>query len=189
MRSLFLVIIILFGVWWMSDPAFNTAKRAYNYALANKITTSDRWIYVDFTKPSDEKRLFVMEGDRVIFSTYVTHGAGSGKGPKPTQFSNINNSHMSSIGVYVTLNTYTGKHGLSRQIKGLEFTNDGALKRSVVIHSASYIGDGKTGTSWGCFAVPLADIETILDYSKKGTLLIAYYPDKDWLSKSKFLNN
>lgn len=164
--------------------------KAYEYAVKHKITDRDVFIFIDFSLPSNQKRLYVVNKNKeIVYSTYVTHGAGSGKSLIPTKFSNTFNSHMSSLGVYKTLNTYVGKHGVSRQIAGLESTNNNALKRSVVIHSASYIGGGRVGTSWGCFAVPEASIEAILDYSKPGTLIIAYYPDSQWLHTSVFLNN
>lgn len=166
--------------------AFNISEKAYQYALKNKITFQDHFIYVDFTLPSSEKRLFIIKNNEVVFATYVAHGSGSGD-VYATQFSNENGTHESSIGVYRAGQIYIGKHGVSRTIDGLEFTNDNARARSIVIHSAPYIGNGQTGRSWGCFAVPTDAIETVLDYSKAGTFLVAYYPDQTWLDNSKFL--
>lgn len=144
---------------------------------------------VDFTKPSNERRLTIknMNNDEILLETYVTHGSGSGQ-LYATTFSNITNSHQSSIGVFKTGETYIGKHGVSCKLDGLDIGfNDKARSRSIVIHSANYIGDGKTGRSWGCFAVPTALIKTVLDLLKDGHLLIAYYPDKNWLNTSKWL--
>ena len=39
---------------------------------------NDRVIFIDFSKPSYTKRLWVIEGDSVLLNTYVSHGENSG---------------------------------------------------------------------------------------------------------------
>ena len=56
---------------------------------------------VDFTKPSSDKRLDVVDlsNGTLIGQYYVAHGSGSG-GRYATRFSNTPNSHESSLGVF-----------------------------------------------------------------------------------------
>lgn len=171
----------------------NYFLKAYEKALKlGYIKPRALLVAVNFTKPSSEKRLQVIQSpgtteEKVMFETYVTHGSGSG-GLYAEKFSNINNSHQSSLGVFRTAETYIGKHGLSCKLDGLEpLFNDQARNRSIVIHGAGYIGNGETGRSWGCFAVPIKETTEFVNLVKNGSLLIAYYPDKTWLSRSIFL--
>ncbi len=165
------------------------AFRAHAKAVELGITKSPIVALVDFTKPSTEKRMFIYNADTntLIYSTYVTHGSGSG-GKYATKFSNINNTHASSLGVYKTLTTYTGKHGYSLKIQGLDQGyNNNALSRYIVVHGADYIGNGKTGRSWGCFAVPTAVKTKVINYLLGGAIIVAYYPDSGWLKSCRFL--
>lgn len=147
---------------------------------------------IDFTKPSDEPRLEVINVDtkEVLLTTYVAHGSGSGSGRFATHFSNQDGSHATSIGVYRTLRTYiSSKNGYSLQITGLEpGYNSNARSRSVVVHPAYYIGYGKTGHTWGCFGVPPDKSRQLINIIKDGTTIIAYYPDSSWLKHSRYIN-
>ena len=94
----------------------------------------------DFSKPSNEERLFVvdmMHGE-VVIKTLVAHGKNSGT-LFANQFSNKNASHQSSLGFYVTGQPYKGKHGTSLELNGVEMgINDQAKNRAIVIHGADY---------------------------------------------------
>ncbi len=95
---------------------------------------------IDFTKPSTEKRLYVVDvkNRKILFETHVAHGQNSG-GNYATDFSNRPNSHQSSLGFYLTANTYIGKNGYSLVLDGLEpGINDNARSRAVVVHGAAY---------------------------------------------------
>lgn len=115
-------------------------------------------------------------------SLLVAHGKGSDK--KHTgwlqEFSNIPGSEASSGGSYLTSETYTGKHGLSRRLDGLEARNDNARSRAIVIHGAWYVNPdmvsnhGKVGRSQGCFAFSESDLKTVLERLGSGRLLYAY---------------
>ena len=60
----------------------------------------------------------------------------------PESFSNSPESHKSSLGFYITRQTYYGGHGLSLKIEGLERgINDLADERKIVIHGSEYVGD------------------------------------------------
>jgi hypothetical protein len=102
---------------------------------------------------------------------------------------------MSSLGAFVTGDTYIGKHGLSLRLRGLEQGfNDNSLERAIVIHAANYVSEtlgarkGRIGRSWGCPAVRPAISRKLIEAVQGGTLLLAYYPEKSWLLKSPFSN-
>lgn len=138
------------------------------------------WAVVDFNLSSSVERLFIfnLKGQSVR-KFRVAHGSGSGYG-FATNFSNVINSHCSSLGIYKTLHTYMGAHGESLSIKGLEDTNSRAEERAIVIHSADYVvpdynGMGRAGRSEGCFAVNPKDINEVINCLKDGSYLLAWH--------------
>jgi hypothetical protein len=125
----------------------------------------------------------------------VAHGKGSGDN-YATRFSNREGSRQSSLGLFEATTTYMGKHGYSLRLKGLEKGfNDHALQRSIVIHGAWYVTEafaaryGRLGRSWGCPTLDPSVAKKLIDTIKGGTLVFVYYPDEDWLSGSKFLQD
>jgi hypothetical protein len=157
---------------------------AYDYAVKHgDVKNKGILTIVDFTKRSNEKRMYVINlaDSKVLIKSPVAHGKGSGRGPVPTHFSNAFHSHASSPGIYTTLNTYSGHHGFSLRLKGLESgINSHALARDIVVHEAWYMkpgflrSQGRAGNSWGCFAVPPHLRNNIIDTIKGGTVLFAY---------------
>lgn len=116
--------------------------------------------------------------NKVVMNTWVTHGAGSGKGPIPNQFSNTPNSHMSSLGTFLTGAQYQGKNGTSMRVQGLDKGfNDKAAERSIVVHPANYIGNGKTGTSWGCFAMTPEATNQFMKTMGQGSVIFSHAPN------------
>lgn len=137
---------------------------------------------IDFTKPSTEKRLFVIDlaKNRLLFESLVAHGRNSGIN-YATSFSNAVQSYKSSPGVYSTAETYQGKHGYSLRLDGLEKgINDHARERAIVIHAANYVSEnfiqhnGRLGRSWGCPALPTKLNKEIINCIKDGTCLYIY---------------
>ena len=152
---------------------------------------------IDYSKPSTEPRLWVLDltNGNVLFEERVAHGQGSGDN-LATKFSNNPDSHQSSLGLFLTGDTYSGKHGYSLRLHGLEpGVNDRAMERAIVIHGASYVSGasvatlGRLGRSWGCPALATGIIRPVIDRIKGGSLMFAYYPDQNWLASSKFLND
>jgi hypothetical protein len=151
---------------------------------------------IDYSRPSAKPRLWVVDlasGD-VLFEELVAHGQGSG-GDLATKFSDEPDSHQSSLGLFVTGETYTGKHGYSLRLQGLEDgVNSRALERAIVIHAAAYVTAGtvstlgRLGRSWGCPALGPNVAKRVIDTIKGGSLIFSYYPDKAWLTGSKFLS-
>lgn len=134
---------------------------------------------IDFSLSSKVKRLWIMdlEENKVLLTSLVSHGRGSG-GEMATQFSNLVNSHQSSLGFYLTGEVYYGKHGRSLRLDGLDKDfNDRARERAIVIHGASYVSEqaiqnlNRLGLSHGCPAVPLALTNQVIDWVHDKTML------------------
>jgi hypothetical protein len=151
---------------------------------------------IDFSLPSTEKRLWVIdvENKKILFHELVAHGRNTGDNIA-AKFSNIPNSNMSSLGFYLTGETYTGKHGLSLYLDGMdtEFNNN-ARSRAIVIHGADYVSEdfiskyGRLGRSFGCPALSTGSYKAIIDIISDGSCLFIYYPDEEYLKKSTVLN-
>lgn len=159
-----------------------------------KVSNSNILTVCDFSQPSNTKRLYIIDvrNFKVLLNTYVAHGKRSGE-LYATHFSNRPRSLESSLGFYVTKNTYFGKHGLSLKLSGQDRGyNDKAESRAIVVHGASYIGDewlgGKMGRSFGCPAVPSSIASKVIDIIKNGTCLFIYHPLKSYLHGSNVLN-
>lgn len=179
----------------IDDKVLRLSLIAYLNARRKGMDHKQMLTVIDYSKPSTERRLWVfdLKSGRTLFNTWVSHGKNSG-GVNATSFSNSNGSLKSSIGVFLTEEPYVGKNGYSLRLKGLERgVNDNALDRAVVIHGARYVNAdtirkyGKIGRSWGCPAVSTSLSKPLIDTVKNNTLIVAYYPDRKWLSNSKFL--
>lgn len=152
---------------------------------------------IDFTKPSTEERFYVldMKNRKLLFSSIVSHGKNSG-GLYATSFSNQKGSYKSSLGFYVTENTYQGRNGYSLVLKGLEKgINDRAKERAIVIHGAPYANPaiiasgGRLGRSQGCPALPQKTSQTIINTIKDGSLLFIFANNGNYLAQSSVLNS
>lgn len=170
--------------------------QAYSKAKEQGLDQKELLTIVDYTKPSTEPRLWVinLKDNNILFQELVAHGKNSGDNI-PTSFSNQPSSLKSSLGVFLTEDTYVGKHGYSLRLAGLEKgVNDMAQARDIVVHAATYVGGqfakihGRLGRSWGCFAVNPKIATSIINTIKGGSLVFAYYPDRNWISHSLFLS-
>jgi hypothetical protein len=181
----------------LDQHVFEMAMKGFEKLRTEGRTGSDSVLaIVDFTKPSRQKRLFVIDlkTKKLAYHTYVSHGKNSGL-EYATRFSNKPSSHMSSLGFYVTRKTYQGSNGYSLQLDGCEKgVNDKALSRAIVMHAAAYAseqiakGRGYIGRSFGCPAVPAPLHRPIIDKLKDGNVLFMYYPDQQYLQNSSLIN-
>lgn len=169
------------------------ALKAHQSAVKQKQVTKDHLLtIIDYSKPSTEKRLWVVDlkNMKVIFNTLVAHGRGTGSHVAEF-FSDISGSHQSSLGVFKTGNVYHGDHGESLNLHGLEKGfNGNAFSRRIVMHGAHYVHEGRKGRlglSHGCPAVSEQEAPAIIKHIKNGSLIFAYYPDKQWLNRSEYL--
>ena len=139
-------------------------------------------VMVDYTKPSTEERLFIIDlrKKQLLISSLVTHGRGTGD-LYATKFSNKNNSYSTSSGFYLTGNIYNVKHGESLELYGLEKgKNDNAKKRTIVMHSAYYANKafaekyGRLGRSKGCLVLPTDLNAKIINLISGGVVLYVH---------------
>jgi len=146
-----------------------------------------RLAVVDYSRASVDRRLWIFDlhAKRLLFSEYVAHGRGSGDN-FARAFSNLEGSLQSSLGLFVTAETYLGAHGRSLRLDGLEpGINDQARARAIVLHGADYVNprlgkmQGRIGRSHGCPAVRQEVVDQVIDSLKGGQMLYAYYLDRD----------
>jgi len=168
----------------LKPKALKSALNAYSWALNHHKLGKNKEIItvVDFTLPSYEKRMWVLNlrQNKVLMKLHTTQGSGSGV-VYANRFSNVSRSQASSLGLYVTAGEYYGKHGKSMRLDGLQKgINHNALNRAIVIHEAGYASpeyiraNHRAGRSWGCFAIAPASKNVLLNYVKGGSALFAY---------------
>ena len=180
-KLILLIILITFsniskGVIINNDSIVNIAKEVYK--KWSKYSDKKLVIIVDFSRPMEQDRLFIVDIDKseIILSSKVCHGIGSGETSVPTKFSNIEESKMSSKGVMITKETYLGYFGYSMKIEGLQSTNSNVRKRSIIFHSSLKLS---TPWSWGCFSTPEENNKKIINMTKNGTLIFSFSNKND----------
>lgn len=180
----------------LNEKVLNKAVMAMECAIANGAKPAARLAVIDFSLPSAEERLWIfdLQSKKLLLQDLVAHGSGSGDN-YAAAFSNIEGSHQSSIGLFRTAESYTGRHGYSLRMDGLERgINDLARQRAIVIHAADYVDPGwvarygRIGRSQGCPAVRPEVAGMVVDKLKGGQFMFSYYPDEHWLATSEFLN-
>jgi len=175
---------------------FEKALTGYlNLKQAGRLSErQQRLTVIDFDLPSTEKRLWVLDlaEHKILFHTLVAHGHNSGEN-EANNFSNTDQSNMSSLGFYVTGQEYQGKHGRSLRLQGLDAGfNTNAAARAVVMHGADYVSEafikqnGRLGRSLGCPALPLDQYAQIIDAVHGGSCLFLNKSNAGY--DSKYLN-
>jgi hypothetical protein len=169
----------------LSASAIREALAAVECAKAKGIAPeADRLAIVDYTRPSVEPRLWIFDlvQKKVLFEELVAHGRGSGEA-MATEFSNRPSSYKTSLGLFVTDETYQGGNGYSLKLRGLSGSlNDLAFSRKIVMHGAPYVNPekakqyGRLGRSLGCPAVRPQVARSIIDALKEGQFFYAYGP-------------
>lgn len=179
----------------VNPHVWQLALKAYNKAFEKGYIKQRILTVIDYSLPSSVKRMWVVDlaHKKVLYHTLVTHGRHTG-GLFAKHFSDKPGSLASSLGLFLTENTYVGSQGYSLRLRGLEpGFNDKAFSRSIVMHGAWYATHrfaahyGRLGLSWGCPAVSPQLAKPIINEIKGGSLVFAYYPDVHWLHQSKFL--
>lgn len=172
-------------------PNFESFAEALKgfYLLKEKgIVQKNILTLVDFSLSSNTKRLWVIDIDTntILYNSLVAHGRNTGE-EFAHSFSNSNSSYKSSLGFYVTGETYKGKHGMSLKLDGLEKgINDNARERGVVIHAANYVSNAfiknnkRLGRSQGCPAIPEESLKEIVNTIKNKSCLFIYHPSRSF---------
>ena len=179
----------------LSPRTLDLAMRAYARARARGEVERPLVSIIDYSLPSTEKRLWVLDLERgqVLFHELVAHGKRSGDN-EARAFSNVVGSHQSSLGVFRTGDEYRGEHGIALRLQGLEpGWNDRAMDRAIVLHGASYVSEqfaarfGRIGRSFGCPVVRPVIADSLIRTIRNGTLLFASFPDSAYAAGSTYM--
>lgn len=182
----------------MSQEVLEYAVKGYEKLVEKGEIVKEGIISIcDFSQSSRKKRLYIIDiiNQKLLVNTFVAHGKNSGL-EYAKSFSNKPESHKSSLGFYVTANSYFGSHGLAMKIKGMENgINDKAWDRAIVVHGSDYVNaqfarnNGYMGRSFGCPAISYKDTEKVINTIKNGTCLFIYHPSDNYLNQSKIINS
>lgn len=151
--------------------------------FSEQVLNTEYLAMVDMTQHSGKKRFFLVHRATGKVEAFpVAHGAGS----DPTDsgyanyFSNVPDSHMSSLGSYLVQEKYKGKYGESLKLDGLERSNSNARHRTIVLHPSNYVKEGskKQGRSWGCPAIPYPWIKKVIERMANGAFMYVYGVNK-----------
>lgn len=179
----------------LNKNVLKLALTAYKNASKKGAVKKPVLTVIDYSLPSNKQRMWVFDvrNERLLYNTYVAHGKNSGVNVAKS-FSNRESSKQSSLGTYITKDTYIGHKGYSLNLQGLDRGyNDNAYNRRVVIHGAWYMEPdfikraGRAGLSWGCPAIAQTLAKPVINTIKNGSVIFAYFPDKKFLSHSGYL--
>jgi hypothetical protein len=179
----------------LNKKVLKLALTAYTNASKRGAVKKPVLTVIDYSLPSNKQRMWVFDvrNERLLYNTYVAHGKNSGMN-SAHHFSNRESSKESSLGTYITKDTYMGHKGYSLNLQGLDRGfNDNAYNRRVVVHGAWYVEPdfikkaGRAGLSWGCPAIARTLAKPVINTIKNGSVIFAYFPDKYFLSHSGYL--
>ena len=164
--------------------SFTKAMEGYFMLKERGIVQKDILTLVDYSLSSKVNRLWVIDlkNNIILFQSLVSHGRNSGN-EFAAKFSDKPESYQSSLGFYVTGETYYGKHGYSLRLDGMEKgVNSNARARAIVVHGADYVSEkfaqqnGRLGRSLGCLALSQDLTKEVIDTIKDKSCLFVYYP-------------
>lgn len=164
------------------DAALLALAREQVERAGPRLWHRDKVAIADFGLHSAQRRFhFVDLVNKRVESFHVSHGDGSDPDHDGwlKWYSNLEGSHCTSKGAYMTRSWYVGKYGTSIRLDGLDPSNSNALPRAIVMHQAEYARPeqidrfGKLGRSNGCFAMGPAQFDRALIDLAGGRLLYA----------------
>ncbi|MCB9549456.1 MAG: murein L,D-transpeptidase catalytic domain family protein [Myxococcales bacterium] len=177
----------------------DAALHAFGQAWTEGQTDRLEYTVTDFSLHSSEPRAWMFDlatGD-LLWHLHIAHGDGSADPADPgtaVRFSNVPESHQSSLGLLRAAEAYEGDYGHSFRLDGLEpGYNDNVRRRDIVVHPSAgsrdtYVAEhGQVLNSWGCPAIDDRIAPTVVDTLAEGSLLFFWYPDGDWSERSAYL--
>ena len=164
-------------------PALMAAAMAALDVHHPRIPLRDRMYLVDFQKFSGEERFYEVDliaGRVTPFRTCHGRGSDPEHSGYARRFSNEPESYMSSVGAFATAGAGWGaQQGPNVLLDGLEYTNNLARDRAIIVHGADYADpeflarEGKLGRSYGCFSTAHTDLPMLRERMGEGRLLYA----------------
>jgi hypothetical protein len=185
----------------MSFDVASDALVAFDVAWLNRELDSFLYGVTDFSLHSAERRfwLYDMAGQDLLYNLHIAHGEGSSDtsdSSYASTFSNITDSHQSSLGMMRAAESYTGSFGYSMRLDGLEAGfNDNVRSRYIVVHGwegsrPEYISQyGMTAPTWGCPSVDDREVQTVVDLLKDGSGMFFWHSESSWYGSSEYLGN
>ncbi|MEZ7497566.1 murein L,D-transpeptidase catalytic domain family protein [Flavobacterium sp. Arc3] len=176
--------------------SFTEALKGFYLLKEKGLVSKNILTLIDFSMSSNSKRLWVIDltTNTILYNSLVAHGRNTGD-EFATSFSNSAQSFKSSLGFYATGEIYSGKHGKSLRLDGLEKgINNNARERAVVIHGADYVSNSfihnnkRLGRSLGCPALPMNLSSEIIQTIKDKSCLFIYYPSDSYKIASKLVS-
>lgn len=194
---------------WKEKPdflPFCLAMQWYN-KQKGKIGNSKYLTVIDYSKPVNQNRLYVINMQTLTVENCVQtwHGKNSGDTKTTSRFSNTNNSNQTSIGFFRTPEKPTPNSQRTWDwlfLTWMEFSNDQARGRWIAVHGVwdfFYWSDGWNkkhtkyhkkweSTSEGCITIRHKDNPNeIMNKIKGDSLIYSYYPDMTYLNKSTLI--
>ncbi|MFK8001857.1 MAG: murein L,D-transpeptidase catalytic domain family protein [Polyangiales bacterium] len=180
----------------------SVAERAMRvFSRAWELGETDRLEYaiIDFSLHSVQPRewIFDLATGEHLWTLFVSHGMGSSDPADPglaTTFSNIPESHQSSLGLLRTGELYVGDFGPSHRLDGLEpGINDNVRSRDIVMHPwngsrQEFIDEwGYTQPTWGCPSIDDRLADEVRQVMANGALMWFWAPDPAFVGASEYL--
>ena len=164
---------------------FSYAMQGYN-KIKSDLGNPKYLTVVDYSKSNKKNRFYVinLRSKKVEYAVPVGHGKKSG-GEFASSFSDKVGSNQSSLGFYRTPEKITKANTKKWSwllLRGVEESNDSAMKRGIYIHPAPV-----NGSEW-CFTLPEKSSE-VMEKLKGDSLLFAYYPDQQYFANSKLIDD
>lgn len=182
------------------DPRLaGDAVHAFGVGWAREDTDRFEYVITDFSLHSAERRQWVLDlvSGELLWLLHVAHGEASSAPDDlgwATRFSNIPESHQSSLGMLRSAEAYFGDFGRSFRLDGLEpGFNDNVRRRDIVMHPwdesrPEYVAEhGIVGTSWGCPAVDDRLAPEVVDALAEGVLMLFWHPESEWHQRSLYM--
>ena len=142
------------------------------------------FVVVDFSLHSGKDRYWLVD---TTTGGVEPHKVAHGDGTDPDNngfadtFGNVDGSHKSSLGFYLTGEIYDGTHAHSMRLDGLSapgspnaMANTNVRSRLIVVHEADYVDDSRTtqqGRSNGCLALDPSIEVAMVDRIHDGSLI------------------
>lgn len=169
----------------------------YKLQSEGKLTNEKYLTVVDFSQHSSKKRMYVIDTRNfdIVYKSLCSHGKNTGKATAD-EFSNRVGSLQSSFGFFIAQETYSGKFDLAMRLDGLEYCNNNARDRGIVVHGADYAttefmkkNNNVLGRSYGCPALPSDEADQIINTIKDGSCFFIFSPCNTYPKRSKILNS
>jgi len=179
----------------LSFETFQKAMIGY-FNMYGELKSKEIISIVDFDKSSTVERLYVIDinAEKVLFHSLVAHGKNTGF-DMAENFSNTPSSLQSSLGFYLTAETYIGHFGYALRLDGMEKGfNDNARARGIVMHGADYVNkqiiasQKRLGRSYGCPALPYSIHKDVITTIKGGSLFYIHKNQPTYQTGTKMLD-